>query len=105
MASSPTQRSLKLMRDQGYLCEITERWNPFAKIRQDLFNFVDELCIKEGKTIAVQTTSYGNMSARMNKIKDLDTYPRVKSAGWEVVVHGWKKDKSGRWVVREVVME
>ena len=105
MASSPTQRSLKLMRDQGYLCEITERWNPFAKIRQDLFNFVDILCIKEGKTIAVQTTSYGNMSARMNKIKDLDTYPRVKSAGWEVVVHGWKKDKSGKWVVREVVME
>jgi hypothetical protein len=105
MASSPTQRSLKLMRDQGYLCEITERWNPFAKIRQDLFNFVDILCIKDGKTVAVQTTSYGNMSARIKKIKDLETYPIVRSSGWEVVVHGWKKDKSGRWVVREVVME
>lgn len=105
MASSPTQRSLKLMRDQGYLCEITERWNPFAKIRQDLYGFVDILCIKEGKTVAVQTTSYGNMSARMNKIKGLDTYLLVKYAGWEVIVHGWKKDKSGRWVVREVVME
>jgi hypothetical protein len=45
------------------------------------------------------------MSARMNKIKGLDTYPLVKSAGWEIVVHGWKKDKSGRWIVREVVME
>ena len=66
---------------------------------------MDILCIKDGKTVAVQTTSYGNMSARIKKIKDLETYPIVRSAGWEVVVHGWKKDKSGRWVVREVVME
>lgn len=105
MATSPTQRSLKLMRDQGYLCEITERWNPFAKIRQDLFNFVDILCVKDGKTVAVQTTSYSNMSARIKKIQELDTYPIVQSAGWEIVVHGWKKDKSGKWMVREVFLE
>jgi len=105
MADSPTKRSLKLMRDQGYLCEVTERWNPFAKIRQDLFNFVDILCIKDGKTVAVQTTSYSNMSARIKKIKELDTYPIVRSAGWEIVVHGWKKDKAGKWMVREVIME
>lgn len=105
MATSPTQRSLKLMRDQGYLCEITERWNPFAKIRQDLFNFVDILCVKDGKTVAVQTTSYSNMSARIKKIQELETYPIVRSAGWEIVVHGWKKDKSGKWMVREVIME
>ena len=105
MATSPTQRSLKLMRDQGYLCEITERWNPFAKIRQDLFNFVDILCVKDGKTVAVQTTSYSNMSARIKKIQELETYPIVRSAGWEIVVHGWKKDKAGKWMVREVIME
>jgi hypothetical protein len=105
MATSPTQRSLKLMRDQGYLCEITERWNPFAKIRQDLYGFVDILCIKEGKTVAVQTTSYSNVSARIKKIQGLDTYPIVKSAGWEIVIHGWKKDKAGKWMVREVFME
>ena len=105
MASTPTQRSLKHMRDQGYLCEVTERWNPFAKIRQDLFNFVDILCIKDGKTGAVQTTSYSNISARIKKIQGLDSYPIIKSAGWEIVVHGWKKDKSGKWMVREVIME
>ncbi len=105
MASTPTQRSLKHMRDQGYLCEVTERWNPFAKIRQDLFNFVDILCIKDGKTVAVQTTSYSNISARIKKIQGLDSYPIIKSAGWEIVVHGWKKDKSGKWMVREVIME
>ena len=105
MASTPTQRSLKHMRDQGYLCEVTERWNQWAKVRQDLFNFVDILCIKDGKTVAVQTTSYSNISARINKIQGLDSYPIIKSAGWEIVVHGWKKDKSGKWMVREVIME
>lgn len=105
MATSPTQRSLKLMRDQGYLCEITEKWNVFAKIRQDLYGFVDILCVKDGKTVAVQTTSYSNMSARIKKIQGLESYPIVRSAGWEIVIHGWKKDKAGKWMVREVVME
>lgn len=105
MATSPTQRSLKLMRDQGYLCEITERWNPFAKIRQDLFNFVDILCIKEGETVAVQTTSYSHVSERIKKIQGLETYPIVKAAGWKIVVHGWHKNKSNRWEVREVFLE
>ena len=102
MATSPTQRSLKLMRDRGYLCEVTERWNPFAKIRQDLYNFVDVLCIREGETVAVQTTSYSNVSARIKKISELDTSAIVKLAGWKIVIQGWRKDKSGKWVVREV---
>ena len=102
MATSPTQRSLKLMRDRGYLCEVTERWNPFAKIRQDLFNFVDVLCIKDGETVAVQTTSYSNVSARIKKISELDTPPIVKMAGWKIIIQGWHKNKEGKWVVREV---
>ena len=104
MATSPTQRSLKIMRDRGFTCEITERWNAFAKIRQDLFGFVDILCVKDGITVAVQTTSYGNVSARINKIKSLDTYPVVKSANWVILVHGWHK-KDNRWVVKEVILE
>lgn len=105
MSSSPTQRSLKIMRERGFTCEITERWNPFAKIRQDLFGFVDILCIKEGVTVAVQTTSYSNTNARINKIKSLESYETVKQAGWIVLVHGWHKNKAGKWVVREVIME
>lgn len=104
MSTSPTQRSLKLMRDRGYLCEITERWNPFAKVRHDLYNFVDVLCIRAGETVAVQTTSYANVSARMKKISELDTSAIVKLAGWKIVIHGWRKDKSGKWVCREVEM-
>ena len=39
--TSPTQRTLKRLRDLGYLAEVVERWNPHAKVRNDLFGFGD----------------------------------------------------------------
>lgn len=93
------------MKDRSYLCAVVEHWNGFAKIRQDLYGFIDVLCIKDGETIAVQTTSYSNISARVKKIKGLDAYSIVKSAGWKIVVHGWRKNKSNRWEVKEVFLE
>ena len=38
---SPTQRTLKRMRESGdyALVKVVERWNAFARIRQDLWNF------------------------------------------------------------------
>ena len=101
MAASPTSRSLALMRDRGYTCAVTEHWNPFARIRQDLFGFVDVLCLSGETVVAVQTTSYGNVSSRVNKIADHANTPIVRAAGWSIVVHGWHKSK-GRWVCREV---
>lgn len=101
MATSPTQLSLKLMKERGYLCEITERWNPFAKIRQDLFQFIDILCLAPGEIVGVQTTSYSNMSARIKKIREHANFQRVSEAGIRVVVQGWNK-KDNRWAVREV---
>ena len=101
-SGSPTQRSLKAMRDLGYTAEVTEKWNQWAKIRQDLFGFVDILAVGNGATIGVQTTSYSNMSARVKKIKALDVYTTLLASGWKIVVHGWKKNKSNRWEVKEV---
>ena len=65
---TPTQRSLKYLREQGYTVAIVERWNAFAKIRQDLFGFIDLLAIKPGETLAVQTTASGvdRKSTRLN---------------------------------------
>ena len=38
---TPTQRTLKHMRERGYTCQVVEHWNPFARIRQDLYGFID----------------------------------------------------------------
>jgi len=101
MAASPTQLTLKLMRERGYTCEITERWNAFTRTRHDLFNFIDVLCLRKGEVVGVQTTSRGNIAARRKKIRELETFPLVLDAGIKVVIHGWAKNKSNRWEVKE----
>ena len=100
--TSPTQRSLAVLREQGYTVAIVEHWNPFARIRQDLFGFIDLLALKGTETLAVQTTSASNMSARVKKIGEHELVGKVREAGWKIVVHGWRKDSKGKWVLREV---
>lgn len=92
---SPTQRSLKYLKEQGYTVAITEKWNQFARIRQDLFGIIDILALKKGETLGVQCTSASNVSARVNKIADHENTPRLRDAGWKLVVHGWEKGKRG----------
>lgn len=101
MAITPTQRSLKYLRSQGYVVEVTERWNPHAKIRQDLFGIVDLLAVREGETLAIQTTSAGNVANRRKKIISHENLPHLQSAGWKVVIHGWRKNSKMVWKVRE----
>jgi hypothetical protein len=92
MKTSPTQRSLKLLRDEGWTVAITERWNQFARIKQDLFGFIDLLAIKGDVTMAVQTTSGSNVSARINKIRALQAAAIwLESPTRTIVVHGWRK--------------
>lgn len=109
---SPTQRSLKLLRDRGYHAEVTEKWIPGANIRKDLWGFCDILCLVGLQAsdhglytppyiLAVQTTTTANMKARIQKIQDSDTISLVRECGIAVVVHGWSK-KKGRWACREV---
>lgn len=99
--SSPTQRSLKYMRDQGYFSEVVEKYNAFTKRRNDFAGFIDILCLGDGEIIGVQTTSYSNMSARSNKIREHENLETVRRAGIRILVHGWVK-KNNRWQVKEV---
>lgn len=101
MAISPTQRSLKHLRDNGYVVAITEKWNPHARIRQDLFGFIDLLAIRDGETLAIQTTSASAFAARKTKVQCHENLARVLSAGWKVIVHGWRKNSKKQWVLRE----
>ena len=90
---SPTEKSLKYLRKQGYTAVVTERWNPFARIRQDLFGIVDILCLKPGETLAVQCTSDSNVSSRVAKIAEHENTPKLREAGWRLWVMGWKEGR------------
>lgn len=101
---TPTERTLRKLRADGWLVAVVEKWNPAVKRRVDLFGVVDVLALRGEETLAVQATSDngGNVSARVKKIADHESTPAIRAAGWGFVVHGWKKGKNGRWQCREV---
>ncbi len=107
--SSPTQRSLKELRRLGWTAAVVEHWNMHAKIRQDLFGFIDVLAMTPVDWhvgvrgfIAIQSTTTGNQAKRIEKIK---AEPRARTwlaAGGRIFVHGWlKSKKNGRWKLTE----
>jgi carbonic anhydrase len=96
---SPTQRSLAHLRNEGWtLVAVVEKWNPHARIRQDLFGFIDVLAIRRGETLAVQACSRGDIANRVRKIAEHPNVAAVREAGWAIHVHGWGKLASSRKV-------
>ena len=102
MATSPLSRSKALLQDEGYLVAIVEHWNAFARIRQDLFGFLDLLAIRENEIVGIQVTSASNVAARVKKISTHENIAMVRKSGIGVFVHGWGKNKSGKWICRVV---
>lgn len=74
---------------------IVEKWNPHARIRQDLFGFIDILGIKDGETIAIQACAGSSLSARVKKITEHENLAAVRKANWRIEVWAWRKLKSG----------
>ncbi len=101
MAKSPTQCTLDKWRKLGYMTQVVEKWNPHARIRQDLFGIIDVLAVGHGETVAIQSTSDNNLSARVRKIEDSEALGELRKAEWTVLAEGWKKVK-GRWKDRVV---
>ena len=47
---------------------MVERWNQYAKVRQDLFGFVDILAVRPNEILAVQACAGASHAARRDKI-------------------------------------
>jgi hypothetical protein len=108
--SSPTQRSLDYLRKRGLIAAVVERFNHYAGppdakcqvcgknkigVRQDLFGIFDIIAVDPQKrlTIAVQTTSGSNLSARRRKLLDSGEAMVCMAAGWKILLHAWAKHK------------
>lgn len=92
--SSPTQRSLALLRKSWPLVQVTEKWNQFAKVRQDLYGFCDVLCVRDHWILAVQTTTAGHIGARYEKMRYLPSvryWLDTRLGNRLIHIHGWKK--------------
>lgn len=102
---SPTQRTLKVLREQeNAIAQVVERWNSFAKIRVDLFGFIDIFAIRGGELVGIQVTSGSNHGARVAKIRNNPYAVPFCLAGGIIEVRSWsKRGKRGerkKWVER-----
>jgi len=96
--TTTTMRTLEVLRRDGWTVDVVERWLPHTFTRRDLFGMFDIIAVRGAETLAVQTTSASNVSARMRKIADSPNVAAVRAAGWRLEVWGWRKNtKTGRW--------
>ena len=96
---SPTQRSVALLREQGYMVDIVEHFNAYAKVRKDMFGWADLVALHPLKrgVLAVQTTTGSNVAARVTKASEMASFKLWIAAGNPVEFHGWRKIlKEGR---------
>lgn len=105
---TPTERSLRHLRESGWTVQKVEYWNSFCKRRVDVFHFGDLLaCRPDGKPTLLQVTSGTNVSARIQKAKE-HSGPLIVwlLSGGALLVHGWAKrgprGEPKRWTLREV---
>ena len=122
--TSPTQLTLKRLRRDGWLAEVTERWNPYggARVmrdgvlkpvgnRVDLYGCIDVLAVRsfvhgpDAGILGVQCTSRANQSARLKKAMALPALHTFLAGGGRFQVWGWKKI-GRRWevTIRAVAM-
>lgn len=84
-----------MLRENGYRAEVTEHWNAYARIRKDLFGFIDIVALRgnEKGVLGIQTTSAANLSARIEKTLGLPVYKLWLQCGNRIEFHGWRKIK------------
>ena len=99
--TSLNQRTVSLLKEQGYQSTVVETYCAFTKRKKDLFGIFDILAVGNGETIGVQITSKANMSARIKKIQESPFLPEIIRSGWRIKVLGWFKQKNGRYDYKE----
>lgn len=117
-ADKSTPHARKKWRDAGYFVEKGEHitYHGGGVRRHDTFGFADLICVRRGALVFLQVTSWGNVSARCNKIANQQhghgqhrtamfdyAVALLSIPGVRIVVEGWRLNpKTNRWESREV---
>jgi hypothetical protein len=105
---SPEALTAEHLEGLGYLVGKTSWWNPFAKIRVDLFGVADMLATRPGVCALVQATSRDHVSHRRAKILASDKARRWLEHGGErrIFIFGWGRTKAaGDYLFADVQLE
>jgi hypothetical protein len=102
MATSPTQRTIRALKDQGRVCAIVERFNqhvgPYG-IRQDLFGIIDIIALDpERGVVGIQSCGEA-FAAHERKILEeraQESIDWLSTPGTVLELWGWRKVKLKR---------
>lgn len=97
--STPTTRTLALLRERGVRAGIVEKWNPHARVRQDLFGFIDIVALDDDRGIVgIQCTAGSAHAARRTKIQTEMREPALAwlACGGFIEIWSWSKNKGGK---------
>lgn len=114
---SPTQRTIRELRNQGRRCAIVEKFNTHVGphgVRQDLFGIIDVLALDpERGVVGVQCCAGSSYAAHVEKLlveHAQETHDWLSTPGTGLELWGWRKvklkrgGKAERWQprVREI---
>lgn len=109
---TPTARTLVELRCLGYTAAVVEHWKPWAKVRQDLYGFIDVLVVKAGGSgvFAIQCTTEDHASNHLHKAEESPNLRVWLVCGNRFEVWGWAKRGARRerktwWLERRIVNE
>lgn len=117
---TPTQRTLRELRNQGRVCAIVEKFNPHVGphgIRQDLFGIIDVLALDPQRgVVGVQACAGSGFQAHVRKLtqeRAQETYDWLSTPGTSLEIWAWRKLKVKRggkamiWTprVQEITLE
>ena len=101
---TPTARSLAYARRQGWTAGVVERWNPHAKVRHDLFGWIDLVLLADAQIIGVQACAGASHAARRAKVLASPTLPQWRICGGRAEIWSWAKHgargQRKLWVLR-----
>ncbi len=100
---SPVQRTLKKLRDEGWIAQKVEYWNYYAKKRIDLWGIIDILAAKPGVGIMGIQVTGTDVQDHVRKIQAEPKNIIWRRAGGLLAIYSWRKlGKHGRkeWACR-----
>jgi hypothetical protein len=85
----------QLFESNGWICDVTEHYNPYAGKTKDLFGFADLIasCPNTQRKVAIQTTTTMHRLNRKRKILSLIEAYLWMLSGNEIWIVHWKKTK------------
>lgn len=99
---SPTQRTLRALREQGLVCAIVEKWNPYGGphgIRQDLFGILDILALDPQRgVVGIQSTGqdFSGHFRKLTQEKAQECLDWLSTPGTALELWAWRKVKVQR---------